>query len=89
MLRKYLPTDPNTDGPQMTTALTTAVFAILLPLSEGQQVNERSLDAPTPPAADLVEAKGTAGIHSATRMRKLHLVRPDLIPYPLAYDIYC
>jgi hypothetical protein len=23
------------------------------------------------------------------RLRKLHLVRPDLIPYPLAYEILC
>ena len=23
------------------------------------------------------------------RLRKLHLVRPDLIPYPVSYDIYC
>jgi hypothetical protein len=23
------------------------------------------------------------------RLRKLHLVRPDLIPYPINYDVYC
>jgi hypothetical protein len=23
------------------------------------------------------------------RIRKLHLVRPDLIPYPLAYEVVC
>jgi hypothetical protein len=23
------------------------------------------------------------------RIRKLHLVRPDLIPYPLVHDVYC
>ena len=23
------------------------------------------------------------------KLRKLHLVRPDLIPYPLAYEVYC
>lgn len=27
--------------------------------------------------------------HQEVRLRKLHLVRPDLIPYPLAYEIYC
>jgi hypothetical protein len=26
---------------------------------------------------------------STVRLRKLHLVRPDLIPYPLAIDTYC
>lgn len=23
------------------------------------------------------------------RLRKLHLVRPDLIPYPICYEVYC
>ena len=23
------------------------------------------------------------------RLRKLHLVRPDLIPYPIAFEVYC
>jgi hypothetical protein len=23
------------------------------------------------------------------RIRKLHLVRPDLIPYPIHFDVYC
>jgi hypothetical protein len=23
------------------------------------------------------------------RLRKLHLVRPDLILYPICYDVYC
>lgn len=23
------------------------------------------------------------------RLRKLHLVRPDLIPYPIYFDVYC
>ncbi len=23
------------------------------------------------------------------RLRKLHLVRPDLIPYPIAMEVYC
>jgi hypothetical protein len=23
------------------------------------------------------------------RLRKLHLVRPDLIPYPIAYEVIC
>ena len=23
------------------------------------------------------------------RLRKLHLVRPDLIPYPISFEVYC
>ncbi len=26
---------------------------------------------------------------SVVRLRKLHLVRPDLIPYPIAYEVCC
>ncbi|MGH7215250.1 MAG: hypothetical protein ACREIT_10855 [Tepidisphaeraceae bacterium] len=26
---------------------------------------------------------------SEVRLRKLHLVRPDLIPYPIAYEVFC
>ena len=31
----------------------------------------------------------TAGMYPEVRLRKLHLVRPDLIPYPVAYEVYC
>jgi hypothetical protein len=48
------------------------------------------------PAADLTHpAKGQPEISTAqaaapiVRLRKLHLVRPDLIPYPIAYEICC
>lgn len=42
----------------------------------------------TPPTAD---ASGALAYRPGTevRLRKLHLVRPDLIPYPLCYEIYC
>ena len=29
------------------------------------------------------------GIRPEGRLRKLHLVRPDLIPYPLSLEVYC
>lgn len=28
-------------------------------------------------------------VRSEVRLRKLHLVRPDLIPYPIAYEVCC
>ena len=43
--------------------------------------------APAPPAADV--PRRAAESASTVRLRKLHLVRPDLIPYPLAYSVYC
>ena len=30
-----------------------------------------------------------ASVRREVRLRKLHLVRPDLIQYPLSYDVYC
>ena len=29
------------------------------------------------------------GQNYGIRLRKLHLVRPDLIPYPLSLEVYC
>ena len=42
------------------------------------------IPAPTPSIGETpTAAKGE------TRLRKLHLVRPDLIPYPIAFEVYC
>jgi hypothetical protein len=30
-----------------------------------------------------------ASVRREVRLRKLHLVRPDLIQYPLSYDVFC
>ncbi len=45
----------------------------------------------TPTNADVAAPTGSdtsAGIYEV-RLRKMHLVRPDLIPYPVAYEVYC
>ena len=42
--------------------------------------------APTVEASDAPAA--VARIHEV-RLRKLHLVRPDLIPYPVAREVFC
>ncbi len=34
-------------------------------------------------------ADATAALSPEVRLRKLHLVRPDLIPYPIQLEIYC
>jgi hypothetical protein len=41
------------------------------------------------PAIQSAPTDPTAGLLPEVRLRKLHLVRPDLIPYPIAYEIYC
>ena len=30
-----------------------------------------------------------SGLMPEVRLRKIHLVRPDLIPYPISYEIDC
>jgi hypothetical protein len=41
------------------------------------------------PTQDTPSEQSIAGIRPEGRLRKLHLVRPDLIPYPIAYEVYC
>ena len=41
--------------------------------------------APSPADSDSAVVR----IAPEVRLRKLHLVRPDLIPYPVAYEVYC
>lgn len=49
-----------------------------------------SRPAATPPAQNTSALdQSVAGIRPEGRLRKLHLVRPDLIPYPIAYEVYC
>lgn len=40
-------------------------------------------------AGDSTSAGETPSASSEVRLRKLHLVRPDLIPYPIAYEVCC
>ena len=41
------------------------------------------------PPSDRPAVERPAEAQPVAKLRKLHLVRPDLIPYPLAYDVYC
>ena len=58
--------------------MTTLLLPLLLALSPAPK-------ATVPAAAPPVPSAVTAYV----RIRKLHLVRPDLILYPLAYEVYC
>jgi len=42
-----------------------------------------------PAAQPEVHGDQISSFRHEVRLRKLHLVRPDLIPYPIAYEIYC
>ena len=68
--------------------LTVVLFAGLAPAV----ASNKPLAATAPHAATAGDGQGVASsyyYHPEVRLRKLHLVRPDLIPYPLAYDVYC
>jgi hypothetical protein len=62
------------------------VFALAMLVSAGMIPPAPSARTPVPntPAEDAV-----ANTRIEVRLRKLHLVRPDLIPYPIHYDVYC
>jgi hypothetical protein len=42
----------------------------------------------TAPAA-AVDSSALAKLPNEVKLRKLHLVRPDLIGYPLFFEVYC
>ena len=48
----------------------------------------RPTTPPALPAAPSAQEE-VANVRREVRLRKLHLVRPDLIPYPISYDVYC
>jgi hypothetical protein len=56
--------------------LTLLVVVCLLGLATAPQPGDVAPAGETPLAAEV-------------RLRKLHLVRPDLIPYPIAYEVCC
>jgi hypothetical protein len=62
-------------------------FARLAVLSAGLLLTapQAPLSSPATPADGTNLASGRPEV----RLRKLHLVRPDLIPYPIAYEVYC
>lgn len=64
------------------------VLAALSPAasSSAEPIHSITLDRPTQASTGEMLA---GRVRPEVRLRKLHLVRPDLIPYPIAYDVYC
>jgi hypothetical protein len=46
-------------------------------------------DSSARPSSQTPATGRLANFRPEVRLRKLHLVRPDLIPYPIDYDYYC
>ena len=47
-----------------------------------------ALAAPSDSSIAARPVQATASMHEA-RLRKMHLVRPDLFNYPIAFDVIC
>ena len=62
--------------------LSLSLFGLCLVAGSGVSAGHAS-GAPAP--RDAVAQR----YYPEVRLRKLHLVRPDLIPFPIEFDIYC
>lgn len=81
---------PVTRLPFARLALLLAVACLTFVAPAGESRRAPALpEAPVVAAPSVEETDAVAGLRPETRLRKLHLVRPDLIPYPIAYEVYC
>ena len=49
-----------------------------------------SLLALSPPSHEMAAGPPQeVAVMEQRKLRKLHLVRPDLIPFPITFDVYC
>ena len=62
-----------------------AAVAVLLLLVGSSPSTPRNTTAPVGPAV----ASTSSYLFPEARLRKVHLVRPDLLPYPISYAVYC
>ncbi len=62
-----------------------AASALLMAMVAGASVPRQSASLPATPGNTVAAGDYYPMVH----LRKLHLVRPDLIPYPIYYAVYC
>jgi hypothetical protein len=67
-----------------TVALSAAVFS-----AAGHPAAQPARTPNLAPPARANAADNDTATRYEVRLRKLHLVRPDLIPYPINYEVYC
>jgi hypothetical protein len=60
------------------------VAVAMVPLLSGARSANVQAARPIAPSNAL-----TQRYYPEVRLRKLHLVRPDLIPFPIDFDVYC
>jgi hypothetical protein len=65
-----------------------SVFVLLsmfvMTAGDGSHARPMRVNSPTPSSIT-----SAADFLPQVRLRRLHLMRPDLIPYPIAYDAVC
>jgi hypothetical protein len=71
----------------MRLAFSSILRAALIAVTLGFNWSPSATVEPSIPA--LTGQDESTGIYPEVRLRKLHLVRPDLIPYPLAIEVMC
>jgi hypothetical protein len=77
-------TRPSTPRRLVRTVLLGAAFGVVMFASQAGPAASSAMNGD-----DVSRPDAVAGFRPETRLRKLHLVRPDLIPYPIAYEVYC
>jgi len=71
---------------------TRTVRSVLLMLAFSPLLTAAPSDPQSAVASNTTKAiteQPTARLSPEVRLRKLHLVRPDLIPYPIQLEVYC
>ena len=69
--------------------LTVGLLGLAAPSERVESTPAAGGELPLALPGNSLEGSESAGIRPEGRLRKLHLVRPDLIPYPIAYEVYC
>jgi hypothetical protein len=90
------PISPESCGMKLTGRRAARVLSVAAPLlfvamlapAQTRQSHPAPLPA-VPLNAPVIGESPSAAVRQETRLRKLHLVRPDLIPYPIAFEVYC
>ena len=66
-----------------------ALLALLAPAPRAAVSPQPAAPATAPHAVSPESGDELASVRREVRLRKLHLVRPDLIQYPLSVDVFC
>lgn len=78
-----------TAGGSMSVVFSSMLRRVGVALVLGFCLNTAPASVAPHPAAPVAAPSQPMCHYMEVRLRKLHLVRPDLIPYPIAYEVYC